>query len=474
MSLGFAGIVAAITGLSVRAANQVVIFGVTLVAAHFLTPADFGIFAIASAAIALIRTLMYTGAFEYLLKAQPGEEYPTECLLINIALAFGLSAILLALAPAAKFAFGTPEVGRMLIFMAPSNLMSAFAAWQESQILRAKRIQAYYVITAVSEAVAGLGAVGLLIGHFGLMALVGQIYLRVAVLFLSYLVLQKPYWSRSIERHKLVDIFKWSSSRYGSTFVNFMASYGADFFLGAVLSPAATGIYRASNRVATAVADIFSHPTQILGAAIFSRFASHRQSPKDIWPRIAGASAFLGWSALAGLAAIADRAVPIILGAQWKGSGLIIAILCGARALSLLDAVTVPLLVAFDKSRSVFNIQLVTALCSVPLLWLAARFGVAATAGGAVMMSLFGSLCYTRVCLRTFPGSADRLWQVVPIALLPPVVTYFGAWAFLFAGPKMTDRHAVLLAVIAGITAWLLATAVLRRSAMDALHALNA
>ncbi len=43
MSFGFAGIVAAITGLSVRAANQVVIFGVTLVAAHFLAPADFGV-----------------------------------------------------------------------------------------------------------------------------------------------------------------------------------------------------------------------------------------------------------------------------------------------------------------------------------------------------------------------------------------------------------------------------------------------
>ena len=193
MNRGFAGVLAAITGLSVRAANQVVIFGVTLVAAHFLAPVDFGVFAIASAAIALIRTLMYTGAFEFLLKAPPGEECPTECFLINIVLAVVLTAGLLVLAPAAKWAFGTPEVGRMLIFMAPSNLMSAFAAWQESQILRAKRIQAYYVITAIAEAVAGLGAVGLLIGHFGLMALVGQVYLRTIVLMISYLILQKPY-----------------------------------------------------------------------------------------------------------------------------------------------------------------------------------------------------------------------------------------------------------------------------------------
>jgi O-antigen/teichoic acid export membrane protein len=474
MSLGFAGIVAAVTGLSVRAANQVVIFGVTLVAAHFLAPADFGVFAIASAAIALIRTLMYTGAFEYLLKASPGEEYPSECLLINIVLAVALSGMLLVLAPLARFAFGTAAVAHMLIFMAPSNLMSAFAAWQESQILRAKRIQAYYVITAVSESIAGLGAVALLIGHYGLMALVGQIYLRVIVLLISYLLLQKPYWSRSLDRHRLLEIFKWSSSRYGSTFVNFMAAYGADFFLGALLSPAATGIYRASNRVVTAVSDIFSHPTQILGAAIFSRLSSQRQSPSDIWPRIAGASAFLGWSALAGLAAVADRAVPIVLGSQWNGSGLVIAILCAARALSLVDAVTVPLLVAFDKSRYVFNIQLVTALCSVPLLWMVARFGVAATAAGAVIISLFSTLSYGRICLKVFAGSAYRIRQVVPIALLPPIITYLGAWAFLFAGPKLGDMHAVLLAIGAGSAAWLIAATLLRRSAIEALHALGA
>ena len=132
MKSGFAGIMTAITGLSVRAVNQVVIFCVTLVAAHYLVPTEFGVFAIASAAIALIRTLMYTGAFEYLLKAPPGQEAPSECLIINLLLAIVLSALLLAFVPISGVVFGTSAVGRMLLLMAPSNLMAAFAAWQES------------------------------------------------------------------------------------------------------------------------------------------------------------------------------------------------------------------------------------------------------------------------------------------------------------------------------------------------------
>lgn len=475
MKSGFAGIMTAITGLSVRAVNQVVIFCVTLVAAHYLVPTEFGVFAIASAAIALIRTLMYTGAFEYLLKAPPGQEAPSECLIINLLLAIVLSALLLAFVPISGVVFGTSAVGRMLLLMAPSNLMAAFAAWQESQILRLKRVRAYYAITAIAEIIAGIGAVCLLAEHLGLIALVCQIYLRGATLLIAYLLLQKPVFSRGLDGVKLAEIFKWSTARYGSTFVSFMTSYGADFFLGALLSPAATGIYRASSRVVTAVSDIFSHPTQILGATIFSRYAAQRETPKEIWPRMFGASAFLGWSALAGLAAVAERIVPVVLGARWAGTGLIISLMCVARAVSLIDAVTIPLLVAFDKSRSIFKIQLFTAAGSVLLLASVARFGVEAAALSAILISVLTTAGYCVLSMRAFPGSGPHLRGVIPISILPALITFLAARVCLMAIPvNLGAAPATAIAVGAGLLGWLVVVVVLRRSAIDALHALNA
>lgn len=471
----FGGIFTAITGLSVRAVNQVVIFGVTIVAARFLAPTDFGVFAIASAAVALARTLMYTGAFEYLLKAPAGEEAPTECLLINIGLGVVSSAILLLFVPLSGFLFGTAAVGQILLLLVPSNLMSAFAAWQESQVLRAKRVRQYYAITAVAEVVAGVGAVGLLIGHFGLIALVGQLYLRCIVLLVSYLILQRPYWSESLNRSKLLEVFRWSSSRYGSTFVSFMSSYGADFFLGVLLSPAATGIYRASNRVVTAVADIFSHPTQILSATIFSRYAAQSETPEGIWPRMFGASALLGWSALAGLAAIAERIVPVVLGTQWSGTGLIISLLCAARAFSLIDAVTVPLLVAFNRSSSVFRFQTSVALASLVVMCGLARFGVGATAFGAICIGAVSTTGYCILSIRAFPGSGAQLKRVLAVSVLPALATFLAAKVCLSSIPNGIGAVAATgMAVIAGILGWLVIVVLLRRSAIDSLHALNA
>ena len=475
MKSGLAGIFTALTGLSVRAINQVVIMGVTLVAAHFLAPSDFGVFAIASASITLIRTLMYTGAFEYLLKAKQGQEAPTECLIINISLSIVLTAALLVLVPISARVFGTRAVGDMIIVMAPTNIMSAFTAWQESQLLRAKRLRTYYAVTAIAEIVAGIGAVVLLAKHAGLTALVGQLYLRCLVMLVAYTLLQKLSWSGRIDRQKIAEIAKWSSSRYGSTIVSFMSSYGADFFLGAFLSPAATGIYRASSRVVTAAADIFSHPTQILSATIFSRHAAEGKAPDAIWAQISGASAFLGWSALAGLAAISDRIVPIMLGPRWTGTGIVIALLCIARAFSLIDAATVPLLVAFDRSSIVFKIQAWTAIGSVALLWVVSRFGVAAAASSAIAISAITTGGYCLIAARLFPGSLKELRPAAAIGILPAFTLFLAAKACLAIVPRTLGTiPTTTLAVAAGLLAWLLSAFLFRRAATTALHAFNA
>lgn len=475
MKSGLAGIFTALTGLSVRAINQVVIMGVTLVAAHFLAPSDFGVFAIASACITLIRTLMYTGAFEYLLKAKAGQEAPTECLIINIALAAVLTAGLMMLVPVSVYVFHTHAVGDMIVVMAPTNIMSAFSAWQELQLLRAKRILVYYVVTAVAELVAGVGAVVLLAQHAGLTALVGQLYLRCFVMLVAYTLLQRPSWSRHIDLQKITEIAKWSSHRYGSTIVSFMSSYGADFFLGAFLSPAATGVYRASSRVVTAAADIFSHPTQILSATIFSRHAAEGKAPDTIWPQISGASAFLGWSALAGLAAISDLIVPIILGPQWTGTGTVIALLCIARTFSLIDAATVPLLIAFDRSRTVFKVQLWTAIGSVVLLWMVSRFGVAAAAGSAIAISAITTAGYCLVAARLFPGSLNELKSMAAISVLPAFTLYLAAKTCLALVPRSVGTVPTTTLVIAvGLLAWLFTAFLFRRAATTALHAFNA
>lgn len=476
MRAGLKGILTALTGMSVRAANQVVVVVVTLVAAHFLPPAKFGVFAIAAAITTLIRTLMYNGAFEYLLKAKPGEESPSECLIINFALVVGLTVLMLPLVPLSGHLFGSQDVGRILLALMPSNLISAFAAWQESQLLRAKRVRLYYGITAIAELAAGVIAIALLALHLGLTALIAQVYTRAVFLLVSYSFVQKLAWSERLDRERLIHVFRWASARYGGTLVSFMSGYGADFFLGGFLSPAASGLYRASSRVVTATSDMFSHPAQILSAAIFSKHASRSETPEDIWPRIFAACSFMGWSALAGLAAVSNQIVPFALGPKWAAAGPIVAMICIARGFSLVDSVTNPLLVAYNYAPKIFRIQLFVAAGSTLLIFATARFGVVAVATCTIVTSATYTLAQLWLALRAFPGALAGFRKTAAICFAPPLLTFLGARAgFLLCGqfahvPPLAE---LIVGVATGILFWGIAAFALRKSAGDALHALN-
>ncbi len=472
---GLGGAVTAITGIFGRAANQVIALAVTLLAARWLTPITFGEYSIAVALVTLSRAMLYAGAFEYLLKTPHGDEAATECLVINICLAGLLGAILVALSEFTGPIFHSSEVGRLLVWMAPSSLLSAAANWQEAQLLRAGRLKTYYGVTTFAEVIAAIVTIALILFGFGLTALIAQIYSRLLVLMITYRILQRPRWSGAFSMQRAWQVGRWSTARYGSTIVAFLSNYSADILLGVFLSPAATGLYRASHRMVTGVADLISNPTRLTAVTIFSRRAADGLEAGSLWPRIAAASMFLGWTALGGLAAVSSEVVPLVLGEHWRGAGPIIAILCLQRAFTLLDGVTGPLLVAYNFVRVLLVVQIATAIASVALLTAMARYGVAYAALSSVMTAAASSLTCLVIAARGFPGLVAGIPRVLPVAIAPALAT--GMTTYLCARLLPTSGHNVIVPIVLEVAAGALAFAVvvfvLRRRVFDALEALN-
>jgi O-antigen/teichoic acid export membrane protein len=472
---GFGGAVTAITGIFGRAANQIIALIVTLLAARFLTPVSFGEYSIAAALVTFSRAMLYAGAFEYLLKAPKGDDAPTECLVINLGLATALAAALGLLSLFTGPLFHSAEVGLLLLAMAPSSLLSAGANWQESQLLRSGRLKTYYGVTTFAEVIAAVVTVSMIVLGFGLWALVAQIYARLFLLMVTYRVLQKPTWSPAFSLERAWRVARWSTARYGATTVTFLSNYSADLLLGTFLSPAATGLYRASHRMVTGVSDLVSNPTRLTAVTIFSRRSAEGLESGPLWPRIAAASAFMGWTALAGLAAISDQVVPLVLGARWAAAGPIVAILCLQRAFTLIDVVTGPLLVAYSHVRVLFGVQLAMAIASVALLAVMARYGVAAAALSSVLTAGASMVILATIASRKFTGLANGLPRVLPVALGPALATSMAAFVasrYLVApGPHVVAG--ILREVAAGAAGFAAAVVLLRRRVIDILHALN-
>lgn len=277
------GVLSAAIGPLARGSGQLVTFLLTLVAMRYLDPAEFGAFALAVIATTVIRTLLYTGAFEFLLKTPDPRDGSSEALCLNMLIATGLSAIV-GLASLIALAYGAAEsILFLLLILLPSNLISAFGAWQESLLLRTGRITSYYVATFSAEFLSMAIAVTLFVWGFGVLALAAQIYVRNLLILLFYGMIGTTILSTRFSVARLKEIVRWALPVYGSSSLGLVSNYAADILLGFFLSPAATGIYRASSRLVTAVADIVNQPTRLISMTLSSKKVARGEDAATLW-----------------------------------------------------------------------------------------------------------------------------------------------------------------------------------------------
>ena len=468
-------ILTAIVAMLSRASGQIAVVLVTLVATRFLTPAAFGMFALASTGVALVRSILWNGAFEYLLKAADPRAASTECLIANFLITAAFSIPLYLFTLGADRLFSTIGIGHLILLLLPSNLLAAAGAWQESLVLRTGRLRSYYAITFASEAVSALVAIVLLIEGFGIIGLVAQTYVRNAMVLVAYLAMRCTIWSDNVSSARLLIVLRWSTSRYLSVLVDFGATYGADLFLGIFLSPAAAGLYRASNRIVTAVGDIFAHPINMIARSVFSQRAAEGRTSDDVWPLVFSAAAIVGWSALAGVVITADDIVPLALGPMWAAAAPLAAVIAVARCGMLIQAVTSALLVAYDRQNRLFLIQCLSTAATLAALAMVARFGVMAATIAVAAVSIATSAGLTIAAVRLFPGSRRLLILEMPIILVPMVATVVGAWGTqtMLHHATMPSNYSLIVIVLGGVACWTLSLVPLRRRFARAIASLH-
>lgn len=456
----------AVIAMAARVSGQFAMVAVTLVATRHLGPADFGVFAIAGALVMLARTMLYTGPFEYLLKAPQGHEVQataTACLAATLAVACGWTALLAALGLAAPLVFRGPGVAAVVLALAPSVLLAALAAHAEAAMLRSGAVRRYYAITVVAEVGAGLAAILLLVAGWGLWALVAQIYVRLALLILALGGLGPRLAFARPPQGEIATVLRWSASRFGSVFVGFLANYSGDLVLGVVFSPAASGLYRASNRMVTALADMFVQPAGMLALTTLAAQRARGSGEGDAlpglgpgaWLRLTGLFAVLGWPALAVLALFANRLVPLGLGPAWAAAGPVVAVFCAARMAALVTAVASAALVVADRQGRVLAVQTAAALGTAALTLLAAPFGAMGAALAATLVAIIAAAVLALAALRRDEHAV--LAEAARLVLFPLAGAFGAALVADHLAASASTLLALALPIACAAAGWLLA-----------------
>lgn len=372
-------------GVGVRGWTQVTALAVMLFAGRVLEREQFGVYAIASVFIVLLSTMIYSGLYEFMIKAEALERVADTCFWMNLGLASCGALLIVGIAPIVAHLSHAPAVARLMMLLAPSALVSAINSWQEALLLRANRVAANYMIWFVAETAAAAFAVFLLLHGAGLLSLIGYRYGQAVMMTLGY-SLHRPRWPRlHWSRQVAAEALHFASNLYVSRFVGILVNYSADLIIGILVGPAAAGVYRLGSRMVFGISEICYQPLRTIAWVRFTRAVRGGRGLDAEWIGLMQILSFVTWPALAVTAVLAQPMVVTLLGARWAEAGPVVVILAASRAAAMFEIFLDPLLGSIGRPRRLLVIRCGAAAIAITSLLLLGRHGVAAAAWSQVL-----------------------------------------------------------------------------------------
>jgi len=390
-------------GVFSRFSGQIIAFVTVMLASRFLDLAEFGTYALAWAGAVIANSFVFTGFYQALLRSpNPDRDRDTIFWLIFSVGAF--SALVIGMVGLIAGGMATPA-GQAFCLLAPIPVLMSLVAWNEAQLVGAKRIRSASSYVIVSEGCALIVAYLCLKQGYGLLSLIAARYtmVSVAIILTSALVRKRPLLR--INRETVLGCRTTVPPLWGTTAMGMFSNYGTDMVLGAFLSSVAVGAYRGGARIAMTVSDLVLQPMVMLS---WSRFTGlEKDARPDLmrgaWVENMTLAAMMIWPAMISVALLAPEMVLVVFDETWLPAAPIVALLSISRAIGFVSALLEPTMICRGRAAAQLKIRLIGVTCLLVSLLAFGRFSV----GAAAMAHLSTSVVVGTLSIRAMAGVLD-------------------------------------------------------------------
>jgi PST family polysaccharide transporter len=440
-----------------RLADRGLAFVSTIILARVLTPADFGLVAMAMSVIALVEL---AGAFslEVALIQRPNptrQHYDTTW---TLRLAFGAFCALAtaALAYPATHFFGDPRIQPIMLALALNWLIGSFENIGVVNFRRELDFRRDFWFL-MSKRLAGMPVtIGLAIAFHSYWALIaGTMVGTVAAVLLSFLM--HPFRPRFClsEWRELMSFSVWLFIYNAMSFLQLRLSH---FVIGRAQGAGPLGIFTVATDFAALASTEITMPINRAILPGLSRMAEQADGIRRGMLQITAAVMMITLPAAFGLAAIAEPVVMALLGDQWADVVPILQILAFAGALQSVIANNHSAYIAKAKAHiSVLISASFVAALAVLLVALQAYgvLGVALAQLSAMAFAVSVSVSLMRRVIGTTAGAlASVVWRSLAAAALMGAAVYWLDRNYFGVEDTLAPYARVLVGVAIGVTVY--------------------
>jgi O-antigen/teichoic acid export membrane protein len=434
----------------------------TLVLARVLTPADFGLVAMAMAVVAMLGLMGAFGFETALIQRQNTERshYDTAWT-FNVMFGMAIAILLLLMAiPAASF-YREPRLEQMLPALALGAFIGGFenigtVAFRkeldfrkEFKFLLAKRLAGFAVTITLALTLRNFWA--LIIG-----TVTGQL---MSVLISYRLHPYRPHLTLAA-RADLLHFSKWI---FISNLIQFLHSRSTDFVLGRTVGSHGLGVYNIATEIAAMPSTELIAPLNRAVYPAYSRLAGVREHLWERFLEVFGIICLLAFPVAVGLYCLSDLVVVLLLGDKWHEAVPILQIAGFSGLMAALQSNLYLVILAMGQPKANTLLSAGLLLVSLPaVIYASLQYGALGAAYAHFVVSVLGFMgiviVFTRFTGLPFGRLIGVMWRPL-LASATMALTLWWAMASINAQWAMLPLFAKLvMLILLGATAYACAT----------------
>lgn len=373
---------------------QGVSLAVSLVLGRILTPDDYGVLTMLTVFVAVSQVFVQSGLGTALIQKKHADEVDFASVFwLGMAIATGLYALLFAMAPAVAVYFHMPELRPALRALALLLFPGALVSVQNAVVARRMAFRRLMLASLCATIVSGAAGVGMAMAGCGYWALVVQQLTNQLCLaaLLLWLLRWHPAMCFSLRRVRELWRFGWKllvSSLLDTGYTNLRTAV-----IGKRYTSDTLGFFNRGKQFPELLMNVVNGSIQSVMLPVLSETQDNRTRMKAMLRRSITVSSFLVLPMMAGLAAVAEPLIVLLLTEKWLPCVPFLQICCIDFAFYPIHTANLQAINAMGRSDVSLKLELIKKTYGIAILAVTALcFGtVYAIAWGAVVSTLLSA-----------------------------------------------------------------------------------
>ena len=421
--------------------------------ARLLDPADFGLLAIGMPVILFMMLFNDMGIGPALIRADhPSKTFWSTAFFTNLFMGVLLTLIVYAMAGPAANAFKLPHAEPILQALAFALVLNCFSVVPGAWLMREFDFRGLAVIEIVSSFL-GIGvAIYTALQGAGAWALVWQQLTMFGTKSLLLWLRARVPISFAFDWNEIKGILPFISNLLGSQVINFFARNSDNFIIARVLGDAALGFYSIAYRIMLMPIQFFAWGIAGVLLPTVSTFKTDLPRVKRVCLRVFRIIALVTFPAMAGIAALSEPIIAVVLGAKMLPAAPILAILAPIGAFQSLSSSQGAMFMALGRTDVLLRYTILTTIVVVIAFLIGTRFGLVGTAVAYLIGNMVLVIPIFRSLLGLMGGTLGDMWAAIGSTMINALI--MGAFVYLLADycrfTGATDLEILLICIPAG------------------------